>query len=141
VAKTITAEKRRRNMACDCAGQSYSYDSTVRGQPVYPTGLSAPLSASRSCRARHFWFFCPLILSSYLILPSTFPPQAPFFLIPFAEGPIRCGGFQLSTSHPKTDFQLFRTPSSLAGRPISNFAFFDLVIFWTCETTISLHLQ
>ena len=46
---------------------------------------------------------------------------------------------QLSTSHPKTDFQLFRTPSSLAGRLISNFAFFDLVIFWTCERTISLH--
>jgi len=62
-------------MACDCAGQSYSYDSTARGQPAYPTGLSVPLSPSRSCRARNFWFSCPLILSSYLILPSTFPPR------------------------------------------------------------------
>src|SRR5439155_1197240 len=77
VAKTIAAEKRRRNMACDCAGQSYSYDSTVRGQPVYPTGLSHPLSPSRSCRARHFWFSCPLILPSYLILPS-FPLRLHF---------------------------------------------------------------
>jgi len=64
-------------MACDCAGQSYSYDSTVRGQPVYPTGLSHPLSPSRSCRARHFWFSCPLILPSYLILPS-FPLRLHF---------------------------------------------------------------
>src|SRR5438309_3221900 len=128
-------------MACDCAGQSYSYDSTVRGQPAYPTGLSAPLSASRSCRARHFWFSYPLVLSSYLILPSTFPPQAPFFRIPFAEGRIRCGGFQLSTSHPKNRLSAFSHAVVFSRELISNFAFFDLVIFWTCETTISLHLQ
>ena len=63
-------------MACDCAEQSYSYDSTVRGQPVYPTGLSDPLSPSRLCRARHFW-----------------SRAHSFFLVPFAEGRIRCGGF------------------------------------------------
>src|SRR4029077_15811290 len=124
-------------MACDCAGQSYSYDSTVRGQPVYSTGLSARLSASRSCRARHFWFSRPLILSSYLILPSTFPPRlhSSLSLSPKDESAVVAS--QFSTSYLKTDFQLFRTPSSIAGRLISNFAFFDLVIFWTCERTIS----
>src|SRR6266853_1593162 len=115
-------------MACDCAGQSYSYDSTVRGQPVYPTGLSAPLSASRSCRARHFWFSCPLILSSYLILPSTFPPRAPFFLIPFAEGRVRCGGLPALNLPSENRLSAFSHAVVSSRELISNFAFFDLVI-------------
>src|SRR5438270_2220821 len=31
--------------------------------------------------------------SSFLLNPTSFSAQAPFFLIPFAEGRIRCGGF------------------------------------------------
>jgi hypothetical protein len=31
--------------------------------------------------------------SSFLINPTFFFAQAPFFLVPFAEGRIRCGGF------------------------------------------------
>jgi hypothetical protein len=79
-------------MACDCAGQSYSYDSTVRGQPVYPTGLSAAFSVLRSRRARHFWFSLPTH-PLFLLNSTFFSAQASFFLVPFAEGQIRCGGF------------------------------------------------
>jgi len=78
-------------MAWDCAGQSYSYDSTAVNQCL-------PL-ASRS-----FISIAIVPRSPFLVLLPTYPlfllnstfyfsAQAPFFLVPFAEGPIRCGDF------------------------------------------------
>src|SRR3989440_5918969 len=127
-------------MACDCAGQSYSYDSTVRGQPAYPTGLSAPLSASRSCRARHLVL---LPTRPLFLLNSTFYFSAPGSILPdpFRRRTNPLWWFPALNLPSENRLSAFSHAVVFSRELISNFAFFDLVIFWTCETTISLHLQ
>jgi hypothetical protein len=78
-------------MACDCAGQSYSYDSTAVNQcipPAFPV-----LYHHRDRAALAILVFLPT--HPLFLLNSTFyfSAQAPFFLIRFAEGRIRCGDF------------------------------------------------
>jgi len=128
-------------MACDCAGQSYSYDSTVRGQPVYPTGLVRSFISIAIVPRSPFLVLLPT--HPLFLLNSTFyfSAQAPFFLNPFAQGRIRCGDFAALHLPSENRLSAFSHAIVFSRRLISNFAFFDLVIFWTCETTISLHLQ
>jgi hypothetical protein len=77
VAKTITAEKRRRNMACDCAGQSYSYNSTAVNQCIPP---AFPILYHIAIVPRSPFLVLLPTLSSFLLNPTFFSAQAPFFL-------------------------------------------------------------
>lgn len=78
-------------MACDCAGQSYSYDSTAVNQCI---PLACPLLYQHRIVPRSP-FLVLLPTHPLFLLNSTFyfSAQAPFFLIRFAEGRIRCGDF------------------------------------------------
>src|SRR4026207_751200 len=77
-------------MACDCAGQSYSTLPSAVNQCTPP---ACPLLYHHRDRAALAILVLLPTHPLFLLNSTFFSVQAPFFLIPFAEGRIRCGGF------------------------------------------------
>jgi hypothetical protein len=64
-------------MACDCAGQSYSYNSTAVNQCIPP---AFPILYHIAIVPRSPFLVLLPTLSSFLLNPTFFSAQAPFFL-------------------------------------------------------------